>query len=67
MNLSKIKNRSLYLPTALGGPYIAGKVECRCCGRVRTTSDTVVLARDYTYMCSDPGQDLISRISVIRV
>jgi heterodisulfide reductase subunit A len=58
MNLSKIKT----------GVYV-----CHCGTNISTTVDVtevaefarglegVVLARDYSYMCSDPGQDLIKQ------
>ena len=43
------------------GTNIAGKVDVSSVADYARTLDDVVLARDYTYMCSDPGQDLIKQ------
>ncbi|NDV20959.1 4Fe-4S dicluster domain-containing protein [Pseudodesulfovibrio sp. JC047] len=43
------------------GSNIAGKVDCadvaRCAGRLKD----VVISRDYQFMCSDPGQEMVIR------
>jgi heterodisulfide reductase subunit A len=41
------------------GTNIAGKVDCRAVAEYATGLKDVVVARDYQFMCSDPGQDLI--------
>jgi heterodisulfide reductase subunit A2 len=41
------------------GTNIAGTIDVRALREYATTLPGVVLARDYKYMCSDPGQDLI--------
>ncbi len=41
------------------GTNIAGKVDCRAVAEHATGLKDVVVARDYQFMCSDPGQDLI--------
>ncbi|GAW91111.1 CoB--CoM heterodisulfide reductase iron-sulfur subunit A family protein [Calderihabitans maritimus] len=41
------------------GYNIAGKVDVKEVAEYAGTLDNVVIARDYKYMCSDPGQDLI--------
>ncbi len=58
MNLSKIKT-GVYICHC--GTNIAGKVDVKGVVEFARTLDGVVLARDYTYMCSDPGQDLIKQ------
>jgi len=46
------------------GSNIAGKVDVGSVAKFAKEydPDNVVIARDYKYMCSDPGQDLIRRI-----
>src|SRR5512137_906374 len=58
MNLSKIKT-GVYICHC--GTNIAGKVDVPAVVEYARTLNGVVLARDYTYMCSDPGQDLIKK------
>ena len=41
------------------GTNIAATVDVEAVSTYAQDLDSVVLARDYTYMCSDPGQDLI--------
>jgi len=41
------------------GTNIAANVNVEAVAEFARLLDDVVLARDYTYMCSDPGQDLI--------
>src|SRR4030065_2386994 len=41
------------------GTNLSGKVDVIAVAESARGLDNVVLARDYTYMCSDPGQDLI--------
>ena len=41
------------------GTNIAATVDVAAVAEFARTLDGVILARDYTYMCSDPGQDLI--------
>jgi heterodisulfide reductase subunit A len=41
------------------GTNIANTVDVQSVAEFARNLDGVVLARDYTYMCSDPGQDLI--------
>jgi len=43
------------------GTNIAGKVDVAGVAAYARNLENVVLARDYTYMCSDPGQDLIKK------
>jgi heterodisulfide reductase subunit A len=43
------------------GTNIASKVDVTAVADYARTLDGVALARDYTYMCSDPGQDLIKQ------
>ncbi len=45
------------------GSNIAGKVDCPSVARFvkEYDPDNVIIARDYKYMCSDPGQDLIKK------
>jgi heterodisulfide reductase subunit A2 len=58
MNLSKIKT-GVYVCHC--GTNIAGKVDVNAVAEFARMLNGVVLARDYTYMCSDPGQDLIKQ------
>jgi heterodisulfide reductase subunit A len=58
MNLSKIKT-GVYVCHC--GTNIAGKVDVTAVAEFARMLNGVVLARDYTYMCSDPGQDLIKQ------
>jgi heterodisulfide reductase subunit A len=43
------------------GSNIVGKVEVEQLAEFATSLPGVVLARDYKYMCSDPGQELVRR------
>lgn len=43
------------------GGNIAGVVDCRAVADVAARVPGVAVARDYAYMCSDPGQSLIRR------
>ncbi len=43
------------------GTNIAGKVDVQAVVDSAATLPGVVIARDYKYVCSDPGQDLISQ------
>jgi heterodisulfide reductase subunit A2 len=56
MNLSKVKT-GVYICHC--GTNIAGTVDVKAVASYASTLEGVALARDYTYMCSDPGQDLI--------
>lgn len=56
MNLSKPRT-GVYVCHC--GTNIAATVDVAAVAEYARTLDSVVLARDYTYMCSDPGQDLI--------
>jgi heterodisulfide reductase subunit A len=56
MNLSKAKT-GVYVCHC--GTNIAATVDVAAVADYARSLDNVVLARDYTYMCSDPGQDLI--------
>lgn len=58
MNLSKIRT-GVYVCHC--GTNIASKVDVKAVADYALTLDGVALARDYTYMCSDPGQDLIKQ------
>jgi heterodisulfide reductase subunit A len=58
MNLTKIST-GVYVCHC--GTNIAGKVDVKGVVEYAKTLEGVVLARDYTYMCSDPGQDLIKQ------
>jgi heterodisulfide reductase subunit A len=58
MNLEKIRT-GVYVCHC--GTNIAGKVDVKAVADFASTLHGVVLARDYTYMCSDPGQDLIKQ------
>ena len=56
MNLTKIRT-GVYVCHC--GTNIAPKVDVNAVAEFAQTLDGVVLARDYTYMCSEPGQALI--------
>ena len=56
MNLSKIRT-GVYICHC--GTNIAATVDVASVADYARSLDGVTLARDYTYMCSDPGQDLI--------
>jgi heterodisulfide reductase subunit A len=56
MNLSKVKT-GVYICHC--GTNIAATVDVSAVANYASTLEGVTLARDYTYMCSDPGQDLI--------
>jgi len=56
MNLSKVKT-GVYVCRC--GSNIAATVDVESVANFAQGLDDVVLARDYSYMCSDPGQDLI--------
>jgi len=43
------------------GTNIAGTVDCSELGRFAATLPEVSVSRDYRYLCSDPGQDLIKK------
>jgi heterodisulfide reductase subunit A len=58
MNLSKIKI-GVYICHC--GTNIAATVDVAAVAEYSRSLEGVVLARDYTYMCSDPGQDLIKQ------
>ena len=58
MNLSKIKT-GVYICHC--GTNIAATVDVAAVADFARTLEGVVLARDYTYMCSYPGQDLIKQ------
>jgi heterodisulfide reductase subunit A2 len=58
MNLSKIKT-GVYVCHC--GTNIAATVDVAAVVEFARGLEGVVLARDYTYMCSDPGQDLIKQ------
>ncbi len=59
MNRSKIRT-GVYICHC--GTNIAATVDVAAGGRVCAAHlEGVVVARDYTYMCSDPGQDLIKQ------
>lgn len=58
MNLTKVRT-GVYVCHC--GTNIANKVDVEAVADYSKTLDGVVLARDYTYMCSDPGQDLIKQ------
>ena len=58
MNLSKIK-AGVYVCHC--GTNIAATVDVEAVAEFARGLEGVVLARDYTYMCSDPGQDLIKQ------
>src|SRR4030043_927163 len=58
MNLNKVKTGGYVCHC---GTNIAGKVDVAAVAEYARNLDSVVLARDYTYMCSDPGQGLIKQ------
>jgi heterodisulfide reductase subunit A len=58
MNLSKIRT-GVYICHC--GTNIAGMVDVSAVAEFARSLGGVVIARDYTYMCSDPGQDLIKQ------
>jgi heterodisulfide reductase subunit A len=58
MNLSKIR---LGVYVCHCGTNISGTVDVAAVADWSRSLDGVVLARDYAYMCSDPGQDLIKQ------
>ncbi len=58
MNLAKIKT-GVYVCHC--GTNIAGTVDVAAVAEFARELEGVVIARDYTYMCSDPGQDLIKQ------
>lgn len=58
MNLSKIRT-GVYVCHC--GTNIAATVDVAAVAEYARSLDGVVLARDYSYMCSDPGQDLIKQ------
>jgi heterodisulfide reductase subunit A len=58
MNLSKVKT-GVYICHC--GTNIAGKVDVAAVADYARTLEGVTLSRDYTYMCSDPGQDMIKQ------
>jgi len=58
MNHSKIRT-GVYVCHC--GTNIAATVDVAAVAEFARSLDGVVLARDYTYMCSDPGQDLIKQ------
>ncbi len=58
MNLAKIKT-GVYVCHC--GTNIAGAVDVAAVAEFAKELEGVVIARDYTYMCSDPGQDLIKQ------
>jgi heterodisulfide reductase subunit A2 len=58
MNLSKIRT-GVYICHC--GTNIAATVDVAGVADYARSLESVALARDYTYMCSDPGQDLIKQ------
>jgi heterodisulfide reductase subunit A2 len=58
MNLSKIKT-GVYICHC--GTNIAATVDVAAVTDYARGLENVTVARDYTYMCSDPGQDLIKK------
>ena len=58
MNLSKIRT-GVYVCHC--GTNIAATVDVAAVDEYARSLEGVVLARDYSYMCSDPGQDLIKQ------
>lgn len=58
MNLTKVRT-GVYVCHC--GTNIASKVDVEAVADYAQSLDGVTLARDYTYMCSDPGQDLIKQ------
>jgi heterodisulfide reductase subunit A len=58
MNLTKVRT-GVYVCHC--GTNIASRVDVEAVAGYAEKLDGVALARDYTYMCSDPGQDLIKQ------
>jgi heterodisulfide reductase subunit A len=58
MNLSKIRTGVYVCPC---GTNIAATVDVGAVAAFASQLEGVVISRDYTYMCSDPGQDLIKQ------
>jgi heterodisulfide reductase subunit A2 len=58
MNLSKVR-AGVYVCHC--GTNIAATVDVAAVAQYATELDGVVIAKDYAYMCSDPGQDLIKK------
>jgi heterodisulfide reductase subunit A len=58
MNFSKVRT-GVYVCHC--GTNIAATVDVAAVAEYARGLDGVVIARDYTYMCSDPGQDLIKQ------
>ena len=58
MNLSKIK---IGVYVCHCGTNIAATVDVGAVAKFASGLEGVVVARDYAYMCSDPGQDLIKQ------
>ncbi len=58
MNRTKVKT-GVYVCHC--GTNIAGTVDVADVARFARQLEGVIVARDYTYMCSDPGQDLIKQ------
>jgi heterodisulfide reductase subunit A len=58
MNLSKVRT-GVYVCHC--GTNIAANVDVASVAEYARELEGVVLARDYSYMCSDPGQDLIKQ------
>ena len=58
MNRSKVKT-GVYVCHC--GTNIAATVDVEKVARFACHLDGVAIARDYMYMCSDPGQDLIKQ------
>jgi heterodisulfide reductase subunit A len=58
MNRSKVRT-GIYVCHC--GTNIAATVDCAAVADYGRSLEGVVLARDYAYMCSDPGQDLIKQ------
>lgn len=58
MNLAKIRT-GVYICHC--GTNISATVDVESVAEFARNLDGVVLARDYAYMCSDPGQDLIKK------
>jgi heterodisulfide reductase subunit A len=58
MNLTKVKT-GVYVCHC--GTNIAATVDVAAVTQYARSLEGVVISRDYTYMCSDPGQDLIKK------
>ena len=56
MNLSKVRT-GVYVCHC--GTNIADKVDVEAVAEYARSLENVILARDYAYMCSDPGQELL--------